>query len=71
MSTIAFVGLGIMGAPMARHLVDAGHEVLGVNRCKPAVDQLVKTGGTISDAISAADVVTTLPLERRTTGGTP
>jgi 6-phosphogluconate dehydrogenase (decarboxylating) len=35
MSTVAFAGLGIMGAPMAKHLVDASHEVLGVNRSKP------------------------------------
>jgi 3-hydroxyisobutyrate dehydrogenase len=29
---IAFVGLGVMGAPMAAHLVKAGHEVVGFNR---------------------------------------
>jgi 3-hydroxyisobutyrate dehydrogenase len=29
---IAFAGLGVMGAPMARHLVKAGHEVTGFNR---------------------------------------
>ena len=29
---IAFVGLGVMGAPMAGHLVAAGHEVVGFNR---------------------------------------
>ena len=29
---IGFVGLGVMGAPMARHLVQAGHEVAGFNR---------------------------------------
>jgi 2-hydroxy-3-oxopropionate reductase len=32
MSTIAFIGLGIMGAPMAEHLVKAGHTVIGFNR---------------------------------------
>ncbi len=32
MSAIAFVGLGIMGGPMARHLVKAGHDVVGHNR---------------------------------------
>ena len=29
---IAFAGLGVMGAPMARHLVAAGHAVTGFNR---------------------------------------
>ena len=29
---IAFAGLGVMGAPMARHLVEAGHQVAGYNR---------------------------------------
>ena len=29
---IGFAGLGVMGAPMARHLVEAGHEVAGFNR---------------------------------------
>ncbi|MGV8930374.1 MAG: NAD(P)-dependent oxidoreductase [Brevundimonas sp.] len=29
---IGFAGLGVMGGPMARHLVEAGHEVSGFNR---------------------------------------
>jgi predicted dinucleotide-binding enzyme len=28
-STIACIGLGIMGGPMAKHLVNAGHTVIG------------------------------------------
>ena len=28
MTTIGFIGLGIMGAPMAGHLLDAGHKVV-------------------------------------------
>jgi 2-hydroxy-3-oxopropionate reductase len=31
-TTIAFIGLGIMGSPMAVHLVKAGHSVTGCNR---------------------------------------
>ncbi len=31
MARIAFVGLGTMGLPMARNLVAAGHEVVGVD----------------------------------------
>ena len=29
---IGFAGLGVMGAPMARHLLEAGHQVAGYNR---------------------------------------
>ena len=32
MSTIAFIGLGIMGSPMACHLAQAGHTVIGYDR---------------------------------------
>ncbi|MCY7343590.1 MAG: NAD(P)-binding domain-containing protein, partial [Pseudonocardia sp.] len=44
MTTIAFIGLGIMGEPMAGHLVAAGHDVIGVNRSPDAVDRLVARG---------------------------
>ena len=31
MTKIAFIGLGIMGSPMAVHLANAGHDVVGYN----------------------------------------
>ena len=64
MTTVAFVGLGIMGAPMARNLLAAGHEVIGVNRSRPAVDRLVqaggRAGGSLAEAVAAAEVVITM-----------
>ena len=64
MSTIAFIGLGIMGAPMAGHLVEAGHTVIGVNRSPEAVQRLVDAGGrgadTVAEAVRDADVVITM-----------
>ncbi len=64
MTTIAFIGLGIMGAPMAAHLVHAGHDVIGVNRSRPPVDRLVELGGRgadgIAEAVAEADVVITM-----------
>jgi 2-hydroxy-3-oxopropionate reductase len=64
MTTIAFIGLGVMGAPMAAHLVDAGHDVIGVNRSRPPEDALVAAGGRRADslaaAVSEADVVLTM-----------
>ena len=32
MTNIAFIGLGIMGSPMAVHLANAGHAVAGFDR---------------------------------------
>ncbi len=64
MTTVAFVGLGIMGAPMARNLIAAGHEVIGVNRSRAAVDRLVEAGGrgadSVAGAVAGADVVITM-----------
>ena len=64
MTTIAFIGLGVMGAPIAANLVAAGHDVVGFNRTREAVDQLVKSGGrgadSLADAVGEADVVITM-----------
>ncbi len=52
---IGFAGLGVMGGPMARHLVRAGHEVTGFNRSiQKAVDWAALTGGRYSDTVQAA-----------------
>jgi len=61
MSTIGFIGLGIMGGPMARHLVAAGHTVIGYDRSEERVQALVEAGGAGADSIEQtvknADVV--------------
>jgi 2-hydroxy-3-oxopropionate reductase len=61
MATIAFIGLGIMGLPMAGHLVDAGHKVVGYNRSPDRTRQLVERGGvaaeSAADAARDADIV--------------
>jgi 2-hydroxy-3-oxopropionate reductase len=61
MTTVAFVGLGIMGGPMAGHLVGAGFDVVGYDRSSEKVQQLVERGGrgagSIADAVRDADVV--------------
>lgn len=41
MSTIGFIGLGVMGSPMAVHLVRAGHDVTGYDVVPKGVDALV------------------------------
>lgn len=59
--TIAFIGLGIMGSPMAVHLASAGHSVAGYNRTPGKTQPLVEAGGraagSIADAVRDADVV--------------
>jgi 2-hydroxy-3-oxopropionate reductase len=61
MSTIAFVGLGIMGGPMACHLARAGHDVVGHNRSPEKTAPLVEAGGraaaSVTEAVEGADVV--------------
>ncbi|MFD6700170.1 MULTISPECIES: 2-hydroxy-3-oxopropionate reductase [unclassified Microbacterium] len=64
MTRIAFIGLGIMGLPMATNLVTAGYDVVGYNRSQEAIDKLVAAGGSgatgIADAVKDADVVITM-----------
>ncbi len=64
MASIAFIGLGIMGGPMAANLVEAGHQVTGYNRSPEAVERLVDAGGTGADSVAAAvsgvDIVITM-----------
>ena len=64
MTTIGFIGLGIMGAPMAANLVRAGFDVVGHNRSPAAVQRLVEAGGraagSVAEAVAEADVVATM-----------
>jgi 3-hydroxyisobutyrate dehydrogenase-like beta-hydroxyacid dehydrogenase len=41
---VGFVGLGLMGKPMARHLMRAGHRVHVHNRSRGVVDELAAEG---------------------------
>ncbi|WNV89906.1 2-hydroxy-3-oxopropionate reductase [Umezawaea sp. Da 62-37] len=64
MTTIGFIGLGIMGSPMSGHLVAAGHRVTGFDLDAGALAKLVAAGGTaaasVAEAVSGADVVITM-----------
>ena len=61
---VAFVGTGIMGAPIAGHIMDAGFELTVHNRTKSKADDLVARGATWADspaeAAADADVVFTM-----------
>jgi 2-hydroxy-3-oxopropionate reductase len=64
MTTIGFIGLGIMGAPMAENLVKAGFDVVGYARRPAAIDRLTAAGGrraaSVAEATRGADVVLTM-----------
>jgi 2-hydroxy-3-oxopropionate reductase len=63
MSSIAFIGLGIMGRPMAGHLIDAGHELHLFSR-SGVPEELVARGGrrcgSSAEAASRAEFVVTM-----------
>jgi 3-hydroxyisobutyrate dehydrogenase-like beta-hydroxyacid dehydrogenase len=59
---VAFVGLGVMGGPMARHLATRGHEVTVYNRTAAKAAAWVaanggKSAATPRDAATGADMV--------------
>lgn len=64
MATLAFCGLGQMGAPMARRLLETGHELLVWNRTEERTRPLVEAGaraaGTPADAAAGADAAITM-----------
>ncbi len=52
---VAFVGLGVMGGPMAGHLADAGHEVHVFNRSvEKSVGWLAEHAGVVADSAAEA-----------------
>ncbi len=59
--TVGFVGLGIMGLPMAKNLLEAGYPVVGHNRSVEPVEELVaaggEAGGSPAGVAEASDVV--------------
>ena len=60
MTTLGFIGLGIMGAPMANHLLDAGHTVY-LNTRGDVPDALLQAGGkpcaSATEVAQKADII--------------
>ena len=58
MTTVGFIGLGVMGYPMARNLLANGFDVIGYNRSQGKTDRFVGDGGraatSVADAVSGA-----------------
>ncbi len=64
--TVGFIGLGLMGKPMARNLLKKGLRVVAHSRSRGPVDELVKEGATAAGspaevAKQAAVIITMLP----------
>ncbi len=59
MTTVAFIGLGIMGKPMASNLTKAGFDVVGYNLSPKTVDG-VDVKESIAEAVAEADVIATM-----------
>jgi 3-hydroxyisobutyrate dehydrogenase len=61
---IGFIGLGIMGRPMAKHLLAAGNTLTVWNRSRPGIDALVEAGAdegsSPADVAAKSDVVFTM-----------
>ena len=64
MSTIAFIGVGNMGGPMARNLVKAGHAVRAFDMSaavlKPVIDPGATGASSARDAVNGAEIVVTM-----------
>ena len=64
MSTIGFIGLGIMGRPMAGHLIDGGHKLVALQHRSPVPAELIEKGatvcGTAKDVAAQSDIVITM-----------
>ena len=61
---IGFIGLGIMGRPMARNLLKAGHTLVVHSRSRGPVEEIVKAGATAAasprDVAAQCDVLITM-----------
>src|SRR6202035_1568582 len=63
-SPVGFIGLGLMGRPMAMNLLKAGHAVTVWNRTASRADELVAAGAKLAkspkEAANGADVLITI-----------
>ena len=62
---IGFVGLGIMGRPMAGNLMEAGHELVLYNRTRQKAEELAKesgagVAGSLKEVAGSSDVIITM-----------
>jgi 2-hydroxy-3-oxopropionate reductase len=61
---VGFIGLGIMGKPMAKNLIEAGHELVLYNRTREKAEDLAGDGATVAESprevAERSDVIVTM-----------
>jgi 2-hydroxy-3-oxopropionate reductase len=64
MKNIAFIGIGLMGFPMAKNLLKAGYKLKAFNRSQDKAERLKEFGADIStsiqDVVNNADIIITM-----------
>ena len=64
MKSIGFIGIGLMGFPMAKNLLKSGYNLKAYNRSQDKADRLKEFGAeislTVKDVVTNADVVITM-----------
>jgi len=64
MKKLGFIGIGIMGKPMAKNLIDAGYQIVAYNRGKEALEKIVSYGAerasSSKEVASQCDVIITM-----------
>jgi 2-hydroxy-3-oxopropionate reductase len=62
--TVGFIGLGIMGKPMAENLIGAGHDLVLYNRTQEKAEELAGNGATVAgsprEVAERSDVIITM-----------
>ncbi|HZY64375.1 MAG TPA: 2-hydroxy-3-oxopropionate reductase [Rubrobacteraceae bacterium] len=61
---VGFIGLGIMGGPMAKNLIDEGHELVLYNRTREKAEELAGDGAEVAgrprEAAERSDIIITM-----------
>src|SRR5918998_3588717 len=62
--TVGFIGLGIMGKPMAKNLIEAGHDLVVYNRTQEKAEELAGDGATVAgtprEVAEQSDIIITM-----------
>src|SRR5918994_6961439 len=61
-NTVGFIGLGIMGKPMAENLIEAGYDLVAYNRTREKAEELdgAKVAGTPKEVAEQSDIIITM-----------
>ena len=61
---VGFIGLGIMGRPMAKNLIDAGYDLVVYNRTREKAEELASDGATVAgspkEVAEQSDIIITM-----------